>query len=510
MVAWRAAELANDSMMRRLARVVGKPEGKDVPPLQVRNENAALRAENERLRAKDMAAAAELAKLRAENERLRAENAAKDAEIERQRAEIATLRTKAAEPWKTPRNSSIPPSRGEKADGGARSARPKPRGRKGAHRPLCETPTRVENVLVETCPHCAADVSAAPQEAVETYDHVEIPPIVPDVTRVVLHGGTCPCCSGKFKAEPPEGREPGNMFGPNLVALVLLLRHVGFVSFERLVMMLRCLFSVTVSEGGLANMLRRQVKAFAAQQERIRQDVLKERQIQSDETTMRVGKKRWQQWVFHNGLSCCFIAAASRTKHVVEAFLDGVRPEIWVSDRLGSQMGWARLHQVCLAHLLRTCQHVIDSGDILFAWQVAALLRRAIRHHRMRDRIIRRLGPGAPAAFRHRINAAMDDLLRDEPTHPAAQKLRRSLVKARDHLFVFLDHPEVPPTNNGSERALRPGVIFRKATNCFRSEWAAHLHCGVRSVLETGRRRGIGALDAILLTMAGKPLPIPA
>jgi transposase len=287
------------------------------------------------------------------------------------------------------------------------------------------------------------------------------------------------------------------MFGPNLVALVLLLRHVGFVSFERLVMMLRCLFSVTVSEGGLANMLRWQVTAFAAQQERIRQDVLKEKLIQSDETTMRVGRKRWQQWVFHNGPNCCVVAAASRAKGVVETFLGSVRPKIGVSDRLGSQMGWARLHQVCLAHLLRTCQHVADSGDTLFAWQVAGLLRRAIRHHRMRDRIIRWLGPGARVAFCHRINATMDDLLRDEPTHPAARKLRRSLVKARGHLFVFLDYPEVPPTNNGSERALRPGVIFRKVTNCFRSAWGAHLHGGVRSVLETGRWRGIGALDAI-------------
>jgi transposase len=485
------------------ARIFLRPEDPRVLFHGGQDVTEALLAEIERLRAKNAASSAEIERLRGEKDRL-------EAEAKRLRDEIATLRIRLGEPKKTPRNSSIPPLRGEKAEGDATPAWPKPRGRKGTHRPLCETPTRVENVLVRTCPHCTADVSGATQEAVETYDHVEIPPIVPEVTRVVLHSGTCPCCCGTFKAEPPAGRERGNMFGPNLVALVLLLRHVGFVSFERLVVMLRCLFGVTVSEGGLANLLSWQVAAFAAQQERIRQDVRQEKLIQSDETTMRVGKKRWQQWVFHNGLSCCFVAAASRAKDVVETFLDGVRPGIWVSDRLGSQMGWARLHQVCLAHLLRTCQHVIDSGDTLFAWQVAALLRRAIRHHRMRDRIIRRLGPGAPAAFRHRINAAMDDLLRDEPAHPAAQKLRRSLVKAREHLFVFLDHPEVPPTNNGSERALRPGVIFRKVTNCFRSEWGAHLHCGVRSVLETGRRRRISALDAIILAMAGKPLPIPA
>jgi hypothetical protein len=70
----------------------------------------------------------------------------------------------------------------------------------------------------------------------------------------------------------------------------------------------------------------------------------------------------------------------------------------------------------------------------------------------------------------------------------------------RRHLFVFLANRAIPPTNNGSERALRPCVIFRKVTNCFRSEWAAHLYADVRSVIETGRRRAIGALEAIRLT----------
>jgi len=489
--------------------MVGIRDGKDVPPRQVRDESAALRAENERLRAKDTAMAAELAKLRAENERLQAENAAKNAEIERQRAEIATLRAMAAAPRKTPRNSSMPPSRGEKANGAAPPPRPKPRGRKGAHRPLCETPTRVENVLAGTCQHCDADVSEVAQEVVQAYDHVEIPPIVPEVTRVVLHGGTCPCCSGRFKAEPPTGYEPGVLFGPYLTALVILLRHFGFVSYERLVTMLRDAFSVTVSEGALANVLRRRAGAFTMQQERVRQDVLRERQIQSDETTMRVGKKRWYQWVFHNGLSCCFVAAASRSKEVVERFLDGVRPQVWISDRFGSQMGWATLQQVCLPHLVRDCRHAMDCGDTAFAWRAKALLGRAMRHQRMRERVIQRLGPGGPKAFRHRINATMDELLCEEPSHPAGRKLHKALVRDRAHLFVFLDHPEVPASNNGSERALRPGVVFRKVTNCFRSEWGAHLHCAVRTVIETGRRRGIKAFDAITLTLAAQPLPLP-
>jgi len=51
-------------------------------------------------------------------------------------------------------------------------------------------------------------------------------------------------------------------------------------------------------------------------------------------------------------------------------------------------------------------------------------------------------------------------------------------------------------------------VVFRKVTNCFRSEWGAALYADVRSVLETARRRGIATLDAVRLTLAGAPLPL--
>ena len=63
----------------------------------------------------------------------------------------------------------------------------------------------------------------------------------------------------------------------------------------------------------------------------------------------------------------------------------------------------------------------------------------------------------------------------------------------------------VPPTNNGSEQSIRPCVTFRKVTNCFRSEWGAKLY-DIRSVLETARRRAIGALQAIRLTLNDLPL----
>ena len=57
-----------------------------------------------------------------------------------------------------------------------------------------------------------------------------------------------------------------------------------------------------------------------------------------------------------------------------------------------------------------------------------------------------------------------------------------------------------------SERALRPCAVFRKITIGFRTERGAKLYADIRSVIETARRRSIGALEAIRLALAGAPL----
>jgi len=68
----------------------------------------------------------------------------------------------------------------------------------------------------------------------------------------------------------------------------------------------------------------------------------------------------------------------------------------------------------------------------------------------------------------------------------------KPLTRTRRHLFVFVTNRDIPATNNGSERALRPCAVFRKITNGFRTEWGARLYADIRSVIETARRRAIG------------------
>ena len=424
------------------------------------------------------------------------------ARIEKQEARIAALEAKLGEPPKTPDNSSLPPSKGQKPSQDP-AGRDRRKAHPGAHRPLHPDPTAKRDLIATSCQHCGADVSRRTQIAREAYDHIEIPDIKPIVTRVTLHGGTCACCAKTFKAPAPQDMPQGSPFGPNLRALAIYLRFTQGIAFERLATLLSDLLGLEISEGALVNMLDAARTPFAAQTNAIRERLLSGTVLQSDETGLRVGKKNWWLWVFHHDDSALFDVEPSRGKRVVAAFLGDFRPDIWVSDRYGAQMGWAgKENQVCLAHLIRDVQYAIDAGDDVLAPGIRHLLGRACRIGRRRDQ----LADATLKNYATRLEARLDDIMRRTPTHTAGVKLQRMIKKIRRHLFVFITRRDVPPTNNGSERALRPCVTFRKITNGFRTEWGARLYADIRSVIETARRRSIGALQAIRLTLAGAPL----
>src|SRR3954468_22512672 len=433
------------------------------------------------------------------NEALVAENAALA-------GRVAELEVKLGLPPKTPDNSSVPPSKGQKPSG-ASAPKAKAKPHRGAHRPVHPNPTAKRAVLAATCKGCRADVSGVTQIVCEEYDRVEIPRIAPDVTRVSLHGGVCPCCSRRFKAEPPSGLEPGSPFGPNLRAFVIYLRAVQGLPLERLSHALRDLFGLRISEGALVNILSASRQPFGIQTGAIKDRLMSAPALASDETGIRVSKANWWLWVFHHGDSAAFVIERRRSKAVVEAFLGDHRPDYWISDRYGAQMGWAaKEHQVCLAHLIRDVQYVIDVGDAGFAPALKGLLKRACaigrRQPDLADTTLKR--------YKADLDRRLDRLMDRTPTLLAGVKLHRLIKKVRHHLFVFVTKRDLSATNNGSERALRPSAVYRKITNGFRSEWGAALYADIRSVIETARRRAIRAIDAIRLTLEGKILPSAA
>src|ERR1700722_1627869 len=400
-------------------------------------------------------------------------------------ARTAELEGRAGKPPKTPTNSSLPPSSGQKANVADAAATKRSRkGHPGVARELFVNPDVTRDIYVERCA-CGAKLSAADQVLARAYDHVELPPIKPVTMRINLHRADCRCCGNIIIAEPPADMPPGSPFGPGIVALVIYLHGCQMVGYARLA---EGLFGLKISEGAKT----------------IHETVRNSPVIASDETSARVkGKTHWQ-WTFVAATAVAHLIEPTRGKIVPTEFLDGARPKVWLSDRLLAQCNHAEAHQFCLAHLIRDAQYAVDAGDTVFAPAFKAFLQRACDVGRRRPD----LADATIKAYARTLKRELDRLLKLKPTNAEGRHLRDAIfVDASDKMLVFLTRRDVEPTNNVSERALRPSVIFRKVTNGFRSDWGAKVYADLCSIVATGRLNGRSHFAAIraALTIRSEP-----
>lgn len=432
------------------------------------------------------------------------------AQVQALTARVAELETKLGEPPKNSDNSSQPPSRDKKANREDKPKRQGPRqgsmGRKGGGRALCANPDETVIARPICCARCQAAFAAADHKLIDRFDKIDLPTVTPVVTRVELYAGHCQECGTTTLAPLPEGLEQGSPFSINIVALALYLRFTHAISYRRLSRLMLELFGLAISQGALDAAFQRAKPRLDAEVGAILARLRRARVVCSDETSVRVDGRTCWNWVFQNNEVVIHVIRHSRGAGVVTEVMAGHRPALWVSDLYSAQQGHAADWQICLAHQLRDCQFAIEAGDAIFAPRMKMLLLRAFvlarrRHH---------LAETTRRQYRQRLECELDAVMALAPTTRDARRLRRRYGKLRAHLFTFLDHPEVAPDNNSSERELRPTATYRKVTGGFRSDWGPDLFAGFRSVVGTAARRGIGAYQAIKMTLQGKSVLAPS
>ena len=126
----------------------------------------------------------------------------------------------------------------------------------------------------------------------------------------------CPHCQTRVKGALPPAAN-GSPFGPRLHALVLYLKTFQAVSFARLAGMLYEVFGVKVSQGALANMLKRSHEPFEIAKQDIIGDLRQAETVASDETGIRIEGLNGYQWVFMSDQAVVHEAQLSRAAQVV-------------------------------------------------------------------------------------------------------------------------------------------------------------------------------------------------
>jgi transposase len=435
-----------------------------------------------------------------------------DLVLEKQ-AEVEALRLKLEKNKKPPTNSSNssqPPSQDQKAN------RPKDK-RKRRHGPpvghvkyerkWVAKADHIVDVKPKLCSCCQGDLTKANSTLVGVNQITELPEAKAEVIEVRQYAVECPECGKKETGEAPAGLEMERRFGARLEGTVVYYRQEQHMSYKRTQSALRQLHGVEISQGGIDRITQRAGKSALEQMDSLQAQIQGSAVVHCDETTSRVDGQTWWQWVFCSTCAVLHVIRFDRSVDVIKTVMNGHEVEVWVSDLYSAQLkALARQRQLCLAHQIRNLQAVIDRYPTAF-WPRAmqALFRAGIHlHHQRND-----LSPGEYQKEIQRLERICDRLLGRSLQYSDEKRLLKRYRKYRQCLFVFLYRTDVPPTNNISERYLRPSVIHRKVIGCFRSDWGANAYAALASVIQTAALKNLSAFEAIQGLFGQPALPLP-
>jgi transposase len=414
--------------------------------------------------------------------------------------ELIELVLRLQHPQKTSRTSSKPPStdRKERRDQ-AKPGGAKP-GHEGHRRAMSPDVDRLVDHQPDHCPCCRARLSTdLPTETVSEHDRIELPAIKPWIERHRRLAVRCPTCGTRVVAPVPDAAK-GTPFGPRIHAMATYLKTFQALSYERLQSALADLFGLTLSQGGLMNLLRRAQGSFAAERDKAVAALRQAKVVASDETGVRIEGCNAYHWVFRCAEAVVHHASSTRGAIVVRTMMDGHRPAVWCSDRYSAQQGHADAHQTCLAHLARDVAYADEVSEDVLPSRLKLWLHRAFA---LAEEVAT-LAASTLARKRRALERSLDAILAAPTSCDLARDLQSKVRRARDQLLTFAHWPGlVEATNNACERALRPAVIQRKVTNGYRAMWAAEGEADIRTVVDTARLGpGTNAFKTILQTVS--------
>ena len=404
------------------------------------------------------------------------------------------------------RTSSRPPS----SDPPERQrARRQPSGRRPGGQPGHQGQTRtlvaVEDVDVviplkpEQCVRCQQPLwgnEAHPQR----HQVIELPPLRPVVTEYQLHQLVCPVCGDTTRAAWPEGVTT-RAYGPRVQAITALCTGAYRLSKRTTQQLLEDLFGVAMSLGTINTLEAATAQAVVAPVEEAHAYVQEQASASLDETGWRQGNQRAWLWVAVSTWVTVIVVRLSRGGQVARELLGTAFDGILVSDRF-SAYNWypVRWRQLCWAHLLRDIEAMIGRGGR--SQEIGEALRGHAHQmfhwwHRVRDGTLKR------SSFRSYMTPVRREVERlleagNRCGVPKTEGVCRDMLKRRQALWTFVHLEGVEPTNNAAERAIRPGVLWRKGSFGTQSVQGSRFVEAMMTVVTTLKQQHRHPLDYLM------------
>lgn len=417
------------------------------------------------------------------------------AELEKENAalreELAKLR-KEIEEWK----------RGFRERGKRRTSRAeglrvgsgKRRGRKPGHvgaRPAA--PKRIDAEVEHEMPaSCSCGGAVVATNETERTVVIDIPPVQPQHTRHVAHVGRCERCHKRVVTRLPGAPAAGKSvaqvsLGPNVQAMALGLRFEQNVPLGKIGAFLGQWFGVSITSSGLSQMFDRLRRRSGPSYDELVQVARASDVVGLDESGHRQDGASGWMWLMRTDRVSVFRVEMSRGAWVAAAMLGPNFKGVVCSDFYGvytNRDDW--LHGYCGAHTIREAKKLAE-------------LEPCAETEEFRDRLIAFYAAGKAAAQSGDPNARRGARIRlGQIINSTNWVGYRDIVRLQERLDVhkagvtlFIDRPDVPATNNATERDIRAHARQRAVTAGTRSANGSATYAHWMSVTQTRRKNAL-------------------
>jgi hypothetical protein len=376
-----------------------------------------------------------------------------------------------------------------------------------------EAPSEIDETVevpLPCCPHCQAELhQVSPLEQVIE----ELPEFRPQRYKIVTYQGVCPEHGLVRSTHPLQTSTAvgaaGTHLGPRAQATAVALSHRTGMSVRKVCETLRTFFGLSLSPGGLSQILQRTSNYTVGWYDQIVDQIRHSKAVFADETSWYVGQPGWWLWDFTTHDATLYVVDESRGSDVVHEVL-GDFDGILVSDCLATYNPIDCRKHKCIAHHLRALK---EQEERLEKRGVQSLYLMMWKLH-LKDVITTwndhaRMSPEVWTAKVKQLERGVDNLLDQSPPEPEEVRFRERLRRQRPHLLGCLHDTAAEPTNNLAERDLRPAIISRKISCGNKTVRGKTAWERLRSISVTAAKQSMSLVDSLApyLTLESRASP---
>ena len=348
------------------------------------------------------------------------------------------------------------------------------------------------------CSKCDASLEWKTWKTVEIRQEFDIPPIVPYVTQHERQSTTCNCWC-EVTGEFPSHIKWYTQRGPNVASIITYLNIRHKLPYKRLSEIVKDLIWLKISQGSIDNLLKKMWEKSEKKHAEIMVWLQASEYVWTDETGNHVNGKKWRVWTRQNDLYVYLCLEMSRWYKVVqghfwETFEGILWHDCWSAHNNTNAWG----HQLCLAHLHRDLNYVIEKDGSQRSYQMRDLILKGQRAKKrwLKWEIEDDRWEKVKMRYERKTSALCDWV---SSWYKDTMRMIKRFRKHSDKIWMFMKYKRVPPHNNQSEQVIRNQKIHKKVSWWFRSLQWWKRHCVILSVIETSRRHGMDVLESLNL-----------